>query len=116
MPKTAAMVDGLVVVDKPAGCTSHDVVAALRKAYGQRRPHGGRGVRARAIPDGRGGGRVRLGHIRALARGSPRHGAWWLRAPRGAAADQRWFVRSRRGAPVARDGVGPRRSPALTRR
>jgi tRNA pseudouridine55 synthase len=29
--------DGLVVVDKPGGCTSHDVVAKLRKAYGQRR-------------------------------------------------------------------------------
>jgi len=29
--------DGLVVVDKPGGCTSHDVVARLRKAYGQRR-------------------------------------------------------------------------------
>src|SRR3954463_9168264 len=31
------MHDGLVVVDKPAGCTSHDVVAKLRKAYGQRK-------------------------------------------------------------------------------
>jgi tRNA pseudouridine55 synthase len=31
------MRDGLVVVDKPAGFTSHDVVAKLRKAYGQRR-------------------------------------------------------------------------------
>jgi tRNA pseudouridine55 synthase len=31
------MHDGLVVVDKPAGFTSHDVVARLRKAYGQRR-------------------------------------------------------------------------------
>src|SRR5512135_512788 len=31
------MQDGLVVVDKPAGFTSHDVVAKLRKAYGQRR-------------------------------------------------------------------------------
>ena len=31
------MHDGLVVVDKPAGCTSHDVVATLRKVYGQRR-------------------------------------------------------------------------------
>ena len=31
------MKDGLVVVDKPAGCTSHDVVAKLRKTYGQRR-------------------------------------------------------------------------------
>jgi tRNA pseudouridine55 synthase len=29
--------DGLVVVDKPAGCTSHDVVARLRKIYGQRK-------------------------------------------------------------------------------
>ncbi len=31
------MVNGLVVVDKPAGFTSHDIVAKLRKAYGQRR-------------------------------------------------------------------------------
>jgi tRNA pseudouridine55 synthase len=29
--------DGLVVVDKPGGCTSHDVVARLRRVYGQRR-------------------------------------------------------------------------------
>jgi tRNA pseudouridine55 synthase len=31
------MTDGLVVVDKPAGWTSHDVVGKLRKVYGQRR-------------------------------------------------------------------------------
>jgi len=31
------MRDGLVVVDKPAGFTSHDVVAKLRKTYAQRR-------------------------------------------------------------------------------
>ena len=31
------MHDGLVVVDKPAGFTSHDVVAKLRKAFGQRK-------------------------------------------------------------------------------
>jgi tRNA pseudouridine55 synthase len=31
------MHDGLVVVDKPAGFTSHDVVAKLRKVYGQRK-------------------------------------------------------------------------------
>jgi len=31
------MRDGLVVVDKPAGFTSHDVVAKLRKTCGQRR-------------------------------------------------------------------------------
>ena len=30
-------VEGLVVVDKPAGCTSHDVVARLRRIYGLRR-------------------------------------------------------------------------------
>src|SRR5687767_10516918 len=29
--------DGLVVVDKPAGWTSHDVVARLRRIYGLRR-------------------------------------------------------------------------------
>jgi tRNA pseudouridine55 synthase len=33
----ATMSDGLVVVDKPAGFTSHDVVAKLRKAFGQRK-------------------------------------------------------------------------------
>ncbi|MEW6474142.1 MAG: tRNA pseudouridine(55) synthase TruB [Actinomycetota bacterium] len=33
----AEAVDGLVVVDKPAGWTSHDVVARLRKIYGLRR-------------------------------------------------------------------------------
>jgi tRNA pseudouridine55 synthase len=31
------MRDGLVVVDKPAGFTSHDVVARLRRCFGQRR-------------------------------------------------------------------------------
>lgn len=31
------MRDGLVVVDKPASWTSHDVVAKLRRVYGQRR-------------------------------------------------------------------------------
>ena len=30
-------VDGLVVVDKPAGCTSHDVVAHIRRLAGTRR-------------------------------------------------------------------------------
>lgn len=30
-------VNGLVVVDKPAGCTSHDVVAKCRKAFGTRK-------------------------------------------------------------------------------
>jgi tRNA pseudouridine55 synthase len=35
-------VDGLLVVDKPAGCTSHDVVARIRRLAGTRRVgHGG---------------------------------------------------------------------------
>src|SRR5437764_12346766 len=32
-----ATAEGLVVVDKPAGWTSHDVVARLRRIYGLRR-------------------------------------------------------------------------------
>lgn len=31
------MIDGLVVVDKPAGMTSHDVVARCRRIFGQKR-------------------------------------------------------------------------------
>ncbi len=35
-------IDGLAVVDKPAGCTSHDVVGRCRRIFGQRRVgHGG---------------------------------------------------------------------------
>jgi tRNA pseudouridine55 synthase len=36
-PGEGGATDGLVVVDKPAGWTSHDVVARLRRIYGQRR-------------------------------------------------------------------------------
>ena len=36
-PSLGVTTHGLVVVDKPAGCTSHDVIAKLRKVYGQRR-------------------------------------------------------------------------------
>jgi len=37
-----AAADGLVIVDKPAGLTSHDVVARLRRLTGIRRVgHGG---------------------------------------------------------------------------
>ena len=35
--RAASTVSGLVVVDKPPGCTSHDVVAKLRRIYGLRR-------------------------------------------------------------------------------
>lgn len=35
-------IDGLVAVDKPAGCTSHDVVGRCRRIFGQKRVgHGG---------------------------------------------------------------------------
>ena len=30
-------VDGLLVLDKPAGCTSHDVVARCRRIFGQKK-------------------------------------------------------------------------------
>ncbi|HEV7535603.1 MAG TPA: tRNA pseudouridine(55) synthase TruB [Acidimicrobiia bacterium] len=33
----AGAIEGLVVVDKPAGCTSHDVVARMRRIYGLKR-------------------------------------------------------------------------------
>jgi tRNA pseudouridine55 synthase len=33
----ADAIEGLVVVDKPAGCTSHDVVARMRRIYGLKR-------------------------------------------------------------------------------
>ncbi|HVF13987.1 MAG TPA: tRNA pseudouridine(55) synthase TruB, partial [Acidimicrobiales bacterium] len=38
-PATTARppVDGIAIVDKPAGCTSHDVVARGRRIFGQRR-------------------------------------------------------------------------------
>jgi tRNA pseudouridine55 synthase len=35
--RTAATVDGLLLVDKPAGVTSHDVVQAARRAFGESR-------------------------------------------------------------------------------
>ncbi len=84
------MQDGLVVVDKPAGFTSHDVVAKLRKAFGQRKVgHAGtldpdatgvllvglgRATRLLALPVGvgqglRGSDRVRHRHQHARRRG-----------------------------------------------
>ena len=32
-----APLDGVLLIDKPAGCTSHDVVARCRRIFGQRR-------------------------------------------------------------------------------
>ena len=56
--------DGLVVVDKPAGFTSHDVVAKLRRAYGQRRV----GHAGTLDPDATGVLLVGLGRVTRLLR------------------------------------------------
>jgi tRNA pseudouridine55 synthase len=56
--------DGLVVVDKPAGCTSHDVVASLRRIYGQRRV----GHAGTLDPDATGVLLVGLGRVTRLLR------------------------------------------------
>src|ERR671928_106301 len=36
-PTRTPSIDGLLLVDKPAGVTSHDVVLAARRAYAERR-------------------------------------------------------------------------------
>ena len=58
------MMDGLVVVDKPAGFTSHDVVAKLRKAFGQKRV----GHAGTLDPDATGVLLVGLGRVTRLLR------------------------------------------------
>ncbi|HEX5097571.1 MAG TPA: tRNA pseudouridine(55) synthase TruB [Acidimicrobiia bacterium] len=58
------MIDGLVVVDKPAGWTSHDVVGKLRKIYGQRRV----GHAGTLDPDATGVLLVGLGRVTRLLR------------------------------------------------
>ncbi len=58
------MHDGLVVVDKPAGFTSHDVVAKLRKAFGQKRV----GHAGTLDPDATGVLLVGLGRVTRLLR------------------------------------------------
>lgn len=58
------MVDGLVVVDKPAGWTSHDVVARIRKVYGQRKV----GHAGTLDPDATGVLLVGLGRVTRLLR------------------------------------------------
>ena len=58
------VIDALVVVDKPSGCTSHDVVARLRKVYGQRRV----GHAGTLDPDATGVLLVGLGRVTRLLR------------------------------------------------
>src|SRR5438270_13989875 len=57
-------VEGLVVVDKPAGMTSHDVVARLRRIYGLRRI----GHAGTLDPDATGVLLVGLGRVTRLLR------------------------------------------------
>ena len=58
------MQSGLVVVDKPAGWTSHDVVARLRRVYGQKRV----GHAGTLDPDATGVLLVGLGRVTRLLR------------------------------------------------
>lgn len=58
------MQSGLVVVDKPAGRTSHDIVARLRKVYGQKRV----GHAGTLDPDATGVLLVGLGRVTRLLR------------------------------------------------
>lgn len=58
------MLDGLVVIDKPAGMTSHDVVARVRRAAGQRRV----GHAGTLDPDATGVLLVGLGRVTRLLR------------------------------------------------
>src|SRR5215831_17445672 len=58
------MQSGLVVVDKPAGWTSHDVVGRVRKLYGQRRV----GHAGTLDPDATGVLLVGLGRVTRLLR------------------------------------------------
>src|SRR5262245_4470470 len=58
------MHDGLVVVDKPCGWTSHDVVAKLRKVFGQKRV----GHAGTLDPDATGVLLVGLGRVTRLLR------------------------------------------------
>ncbi|MGH9226087.1 MAG: tRNA pseudouridine(55) synthase TruB [Acidimicrobiales bacterium] len=60
----SSLLSGLVVVDKPAGITSHDVVARCRRIFGQKRVgHGGT-----LDPDATGVLLVGLGHATRLLR------------------------------------------------
>lgn len=58
------MIDGLAVVDKPAGWTSHDVVARCRKVFGQKRV----GHAGTLDPDATGVLLVGLGRVTRLLR------------------------------------------------
>src|SRR5207249_12003566 len=63
-PVWRLMADGLVVVDKPSGWTSHDVVARCRKIFGQKRV----GHSGTLDPDATGVLLVGLGRVTRLLR------------------------------------------------
>ena len=60
------MIDGVVLYDKPAAITSHDVVARMRRALG-----------ARSGPDGRAVSPVSAMEFRAFSVRKFREGLWF---------------------------------------
>jgi tRNA pseudouridine55 synthase len=99
------MRDGLVVVDKPAGFTSHDVVGKLRKVYGQRRV----GHAGTLDPDATGVLLVGLGRATRLLRYLSEAGkAYRGRVVFGIATstlDAAGEILDQRPMPLTRDGV-----------
>jgi tRNA pseudouridine55 synthase len=99
------MMDGLVVVDKPAGYTSHDVVAKLRKAYGQRRV----GHAGTLDPDATGVLLVGLGRLTRLLRFLQVSGKSYRATVRFGVAtstlDAAGEVLDRQAMPIAREDV-----------
>ena len=106
-PCERVMRDGLVVVDKPAGCTSHDVVAKLRKVYGQRRV----GHAGTLDPDATGVLLVGLGRATRLLRYLSETGKAYRGRDRVRHRDQH-ARRRRRGARPAPDAAHARRRRA----
>ncbi len=64
MGRVNSPVDALLVIDKPAGCTSHDVVARCRRLFGQRKV----GHAGTLDPDATGVLLVGLGQVTRLLR------------------------------------------------
>jgi tRNA pseudouridine55 synthase len=99
------VIDGLVVVDKPAGWTSHDVVAKLRKLYRQRRV----GHAGTLDPDATGVLLVGLGRVTRLLRFLQESGKVYRGTVRFGVAtsslDASGDVLDRRPMPVTRDEV-----------
>ena len=109
-PTRVTTESGLVVVDKPAGITSHDVVARVRRLAGTRKV----GPRRHPRPDGdrRAGRRCRAGHPAARAPDADREGVRRHGPPRCRDRHRRRRGRGHRDrlgrAPATRPRSGPR--------